>query len=314
MTILLIHTGGTISMVKSSHGFEPKAGVVEEFVNLQVRDSFPGLDIDVCVLSPLIDSANATPADWNRVAQQIADCHERYEGFVVTHGTDTLAYTSAALCFALEGLDKPVVLTGSMLPLTVEGNDAVANLLGAFQCVVEAPAGVWVHFCGQRLHGARIYKTHSRRHDAFGSMASDVLPIWSSPNLTRHAARSAKVATVAVAPGMMEGVLQFATSECDGLVLRCYGSGTVPETPTFRQALVAAAGRGVPVLAVSQCPEGGIALGTYAAGAVLVECGVIDGREMTLEAAYTKMVFALSIHAALEQQKSFLETSVAGEF
>ncbi|WP_305985898.1 asparaginase [Roseibium sp. MMSF_3544] len=313
MTNLLVHTRGTISMVNGPHGFQPKTGVVEDFVNRELREKLRGHEIDVCVLSPLIDSANANPSDWNRIAQLISETHERYEGFVITHGTDTLAYTSAALCFALEGLAKPVVLTGSMLPLTVEGNDAASNMLGAFQCVLEAPSGVWVFFSGRRLHGARFYKTHSRKHDAFGSMASDRESIWRSPELAYHAAESARVGVIAVAPGMIESVLQFAATQCDGLVPRCYGSGTVSETQAFREALIAAKNRNVPVLAVSQCPEGGIALGTHAAGAVLVECNVIDGCEMTLETAYTKMVFALSIHSALEHKKAFLETSIAGE-
>lgn len=314
MTILLIHTGGTISMTRTAQGFAPRAGVVEDFVATGFGGRAGAHDIEIDVLSPLIDSANATPEDWNRISRRIADARETHHGVVVTHGSDTLAYTAAALCFALEGLRMPVILTGSMLPLTEPGSDGGANLGDAFAQATRAPAGVWVQFAGRRLHGARVYKTHSRNHDAFAAAPGHAPPCRQAPEFTCHAARNARVAIIAAAPGMPVGMLDHAVATCDAVLLRCFGSGTVPDSAALRAALGAARAHEVPVLAVSQCAEGGIALGTYAAGAALVEAGVVDGRDMTVEAAYAKLIHALAVETAYERRIATLETPLCGEF
>jgi L-asparaginase len=311
MSKLLIHTGGTIGMVQSPKGFEPALGIVETCVQDFVRDGLVTGPVDIKILEPLIDSANASPADWTRIAEIIAENHESYDGFVVTHGTDTLAYTAAALCFALEGLSKPVVVTGAMLPLTVPNSDGVRNLRDALLTVGTAPQGVWVQFAGQRLHGARTRKSHSRDYDAFRAEHTDIAPLQVAEQLTLHAFKDPKVAVLAIAPGAEMSLFKTAAETCDGLVLRCYGSGTAPNDPALKDALAVARQRGIPVLGVSQCAEGGIAFGTYAAGAVLVDNGVIDGRDMTVEAAYAKLVHALSVG---DDPTERLSRCLCGEF
>ncbi len=309
MKTLLIHTGGTIGMVATQRGFAPAEGVVEDFLAAHA----PGT-VELCLLSPLIDSANATPADWDRIAATIAARYDTHDAFLVTHGTDTLAYTAAALCFALEGLDKPVILTGAMLPLSVEGSDGGQNLLDSLVAAHTAPAGVWVQFAGRLLHGARVRKSHSRAFDAFAADPSDIAPRRIGSALLRHETGRARAAFLSVAPGVPSDLFQHAAETCDGLVLRCYGSGTVPGTPGLAKALATAHARDIPVLAVSQCPEGGMALGTYAAAAILRDHGVIDGRDMTVEAAYAKLTYILAANPDPEARRRQLERALCGEF
>lgn len=289
MRTLLIHTGGTIGMVASNDGFVPQEGVVEAHATQLTVNK-----VDITPLRPLIDSANAAPRDWGRIAEVIANQHDDYDGFVVTHGTDTLAYTASALAFALEGLNKPVVVTGSMLPLSVEGNDGAANLSDALNASIAAPKGVWVQFAGHLMHGARTRKSHSTQFDAFRVNEGGDPPAQTGTHLINHTYGDHNVAILAMAPGMPTELFQYAAEHSDALLLRAYGSGTAPESDRLVKALQTAQNRNIPVLAVSQCPEGGMALGTYAAGAILRDNGVIDGRDMTVEAAYAKLHHALS--------------------
>lgn len=312
MTLLLIHAGGTIGMIQTATGFAPAPGVVEDHIRDQV-ESGELHPVDIRLLEPLIDSANATPVDWDRIARIVHEEHERYDAFVVTHGTDTLAYTSAALCYALEGLMKPVILTGSMLPLTVEGSDGPRNLRDAMRQALTAAPGVRVQFAGRLLHGARTRKTHSRNLDAFAADPSDVPPFRPGPALRLHSPAVADIAVLAVAPGMSETLVRHAAALCDGIVLRCYGSGTVPQVDGLRRALATAWDRQCPVVAVSQCPEGGLALGTYAAGEMLAEFNVVDGRDMTIEAAYAKLAYVLAETGDFPARLEKLQQPVCGE-
>ena len=312
--ILLIHTGGTIGMVRSGDGFAPQQGVVEDEVQRLVRAGALAAAVEIAPLEPLIDSANATPRDWNRITETIMAHHPAFDGFVVTHGTDTLAFTAAALTMALEGISKPVVLTGSMLPLSEPGNDGQRNLSDAFLSVQRADPGVWVQFAGRMLHGGRLRKTHSTSFDAFAAVPADAPPVrQGAGGLIRHEFISPDVAILPVAPGGAGNLLRHAANTCDGIVLRCFGSGTIPNTPHTEEALQSADRRGVPVLAVSQCPEGGMALGTYAAGAILTRHKAVDGRDMTMEAAYVKMILALSRDGDLPTRRAFLSTPLCGE-
>jgi len=314
MSILLIHTGGTIGMVQTEVGFAPCRGVVEEaVVALQAEGRLPAR-IDIEVPQPLIDSANATPEDWNRIARVIHANQHRCSGVVVTHGTDTLAYTSAALCFALEGLRIPVVLTGAMLPLTVEGTDGMRNIVEAFQLVQASAPGVWVQFAGKTLHGGRVRKSHSRAFDGFNADPSTIPPLQGAGEPRLHLVGAPAIGILAMAPGMPASLLQNAAETCDGLVLRCFGSGTAPDTEGLKIALEIAQSRRIPVVGVSQCPEGGMALGTYAAARILLDHDVVDGRDMTVEAAYAKLAHTLTFASDPVDRRQRLETCLCGEF
>lgn len=314
MQLLLIHTGGTIGMVQTDDGFAPQTGVVEQVVQDMARDGSLPAQVDIARLDPLIDSAQATPLDWARLAQQIFASRDAYDGFVVTHGTDTLAYSAAALCLALSGMGKPVIVTGSMLPLSVEGNDGHRNLGDAITACTTAPPGVWVQFAGRLLHGARVRKSHSRAFDAFEAVPNAQPPVLASPTPELIAVQPQNVGVLSLTPGASSSLIALAAGHCDGLVLRCFGSGTAPDTDDIRAALSLARSREVPVLAVSQCPEGGIHFGTYAAGSVLRETGVIDGRDMSADMAFVKMQFALSQFDGFDDQVQYLATVQCGEF
>ncbi|UYV38049.1 asparaginase [Rhodobacteraceae bacterium D3-12] len=314
MRILLIHTGGTIGMTQTKDGFAPLAGVVEDAVQGLVAAKEIAASVTIHALEPLIDSAQATPGDWIRIAQSINAAGATCDGVVVTHGTDTLAFTAGALCLALAGLDKPVIVTGSMLPLTVEGSDGLGNLRDALSAATTSGPGVWVQFAGRLLHGGRVRKSHSSAFDAFEAEASKIPPVFAANRAGLNELSPQKVSVFSVTPGPCADVLGFAVDHCDGLVLRCYGSGTAPDTPEMRAALDRARRRDVPVIAVSQCPEGGMKLGTYAAGQVMRDNNVVDGRDTTPEMAYVKMHFALSLHRTYEARCAFLAQSQLGEF
>ena len=313
MAILVIHAGGTIGMKHSRRGFIPGDGVVEAAIERLRQSGELRADVSVLALNPLIDSANATPADWSRIATTIADNHARFDGFVVTHGTDTLAFTAAALCFALVGLSKPVLVTGSMLPLTVGGSDGVMNLSDALDAAQLAPSGVWVQFAGKRMHGARVRKTHSSAMDAFTAPLGSAPPLVPGPELRLCPYGAPDIAILSMAPGVSGRVVGAALNSCDGLVLRCSGSGTVPGMPELTNGLRHAQDRGAPIIAVSQCPEGRLALGTYAAGAVLIDNGVVDGRDITVEAAYAKLAHVLAYSDDPDVRRARLGRLLCGE-
>lgn len=313
MRILLIHTGGTIGMVQTADGFAPREGVVEAAVRDLVDTGCVEASVDIQKLDPLIDSAQARPSDWIRIAQSIFDATDLYDAFVVTHGTDTLAYTSGALCLALPGLRKPVIVTGAMLPLSVDGTDGRRNLKDALEVATRAEPGVWVQFAGRLLHGARVRKSHSSSFDAFEAEEWDVPPVVPASAPLAMGLGNFKVGVFSVTPEPCTDLLAFAANQCDALLLRCYGSGTAPDTPEMRAAVGKARARDIPVIAVSQCPEGGMKLGTYAAGKVMRDNGVIDGRDMTSEMAYAKLHFCLTQSDDYQTRCDFLAKSQCGE-
>ncbi|MEY8880497.1 asparaginase [Donghicola sp. XS_ASV15] len=314
MALLVIHTGGTIGMVQTDQGFAPSAGVLETAIQAIQSSGDLSDEVEVHAFDPLIDSAQASPNDWAKIAQTIHECYEHFDGFVVTHGTDTLAYTAAALCLALRGVQKPVIVTGAMLPLTVEGTDGTRNLRDALCAATKAPSGVWVQFAGNLLHGGRVRKSHSHAFDAFEAEVVSTPPAVAADAFALARVGDHRVGMVSITPGTCTELIRFAADTCAGIVLRCYGSGTAPDTPALRAALHRAQERQIPVVAVSQCAEGGIRLGTYAAGGILRETGVIDGRDMTPEMAYAKIQFALSQFDNIDSQHDYLTTCQCGEY
>lgn len=307
MKLMLIHTGSTIGMVATPAGFAPAEGVIEATL-ADLRASH----VTLLPLLPLIDSAQATPADWNRIAQAIVHNHSDYNGFMITHGTDTLAFTASALCFAMAGLKRPVILTGAMWPLTVEKSDGVQNLSDALKAAETTPPGIWVQFSGQLLHGARVRKTHSSALDAFTASRSAKPPLQPGkiPSLTPY--KTSEIGILSMAPGQSETFLTHAFTTLDAIVLRVFGAGTLPETPALRAGLLLAQTRQTPIIAISQSPKGGIALGTYAAGNLMLQAGVIGGHDMTPEAAYTKLAHILSLPE--DQRQAALNRNLCGEF
>ncbi|WP_442771626.1 asparaginase domain-containing protein [Paenirhodobacter enshiensis] len=273
---LLLHTGGTIGMRPGPHGLTPASGVVEAAVGARAQ---------VIAFDPLIDSAEISARHWNR----LLDLIEAEAGpVVITHGTDTMAYTGAALSQALAGWPHPVVLTGSMHPLGTMGGDAEGNLdlaLGA-----RPGAGVWLAFAGRLLPAAGLVKTESQADDAFRATPQ---PAEAGPWRRRRFA-AARLAVLTVSPGMPAAMLEAALGTLDGAVLRVFGAGTIPSDPELAEVLARAVATGRRLRAVSACENGGLAPGAYAAGAPLWRAGVANGGTETAEAALIRLWLALS--------------------
>ena len=277
--LTLLETGGTICMTDGPDGLIPAPEKVAEAL-AQVA---PGLALDHQRLEPLIDSADAGPALWNRLLDRI----DAAPGpVIVTHGTDTMAFTGAALDAALAGQGRCVVLTGSMHPLGVAGSDAEGNLSLALQTTLAAKPGLHLAFDGQVLPAGQISKQHSQAAAAF-VVSGDPTPC--TPTARRFDEDKA-LAILNLTPGLSPRALAAMLSALDGAVLRVFGAGTSPAA----LAEVLLASKGKPMVAVSQCLAGGLQPGAYAAGAPLWAAGVENGGLMSPEQALTRLWLRLS--------------------
>ena len=294
--LLLIHTGGTIGMVPGSEGLEPRAGVLEALAGNIMRDAWPGGALEIVAFDPLIDSADMGPASWNLLLEHIAAAQGHCDGIVITHGTDTLGYSAAALFHAVSGLSHPVVVTGAMRPISGEASDAVQNLRGALIAAKTAAPGVYVYFAGRLMAGDCVVKVSSSALDAFREIGPRHLEIPAHHDgalITKRFAE-AQVAILTISPGLSAEALKGALAPLEGAVLRFYGAGTMPSDPALQTVLRQAVERGAILLAVSQCEEGGVRPWEYAAGAALRSVGVIDGADLTPEAALARLYLLIS--------------------
>ncbi|MEO8241689.1 MAG: asparaginase domain-containing protein [bacterium] len=277
--IRLIETGGTLCMIPGPHGLVPQAGRVAAILPAGVACE---------AITPLIDSANVGPLLWNQLLDRIAAAKGPV---IVTHGTDTMAYTGAALDAALAGTGASVVLTGAMQPLGTKGGDAEANLSLALDVAGRPYPGLRLAFAGKVMPAGRITKQHSTAAHAF-RRAGDPAPATPPPS-RRFADR--KLAVLTLTPGMPSDMLLAALSTLDGAVLRVFGSGTAPAVPGLADALATAVANGCRIWAISQCASGGLMPGTYAAGAALWQAGVENAGMLSAEQALTRLWLALSV-------------------
>lgn len=307
--VCIIHTGGTLGMRPSETGYAPArdlGSLLRERLPELEMPSMPGWDL--IEYDELLDSANATPQDWYTLAALIHEDRERFDGFIVVHGTDTLAYTASALSFLLGDFSKPVILTGSQIPLCEVRNDAQSNLVSAMQVIAAGRLSeVCICFGRHIFRGNRTTKMNATELDAFSS--PNFLPLveigtefhFSEPGALPSAVgipgdepptyHDSNIAVLQVFPGMRGSMIDAIvdTGAC-GIVLRCYGTGTAPTAdPDFMNALQRVTGAGTVIVAVSQCPEGNVELRRYSAGSALADAGVLSGFDMTAEAAFTKM-------------------------
>jgi L-asparaginase len=282
--VLVLHTGGTIGMVPGPEGLTPAAGVVEAALAALAP---AGVTLRVEAFNPLLDSADVGPAHWNRITDRIAAFRGR--GVVVTHGTDTMTFTGAALAQSLQGVGCPVVLCGAMQPLNT-GGDAEANLAQALNAALHGPPGVWLAFAGRLMPGAGLIKHHTGAADAFRSVAQAPLP---GPFRPRRFA-PLRLAILTVTPGLPPAALGAMLVELDGAVLRVFGAGTVMASPVLEEVLSAAVAAGCRIRAVSQCESGGLTPGAYEAGAPLWRAGVENGGTETPEAALARLWIEMS--------------------
>lgn len=274
--LLIIYTGGTIGMVPGPGGLQPGEGVLEAALAARL----PAGAARVERFAPLVDSADIGPAAWNRMLDLIEGWTGR--GVIVVHGTDTMAYTGAALSSALGAGAMPVVLCGSMVPLG-QGGDAEANLDLALRAVDQAGPGVWLAFAGRILPAAGLVKHDSHQADAFRAQPQGPF----TPRVRRFDGR--RLAVLTLTPGLPAAALAAVLAALDGAVLRVFGAGTMMADPALQSVLAAAVARGCRLRAVSQCEAGGVTPAAYAAGAGLWAAGVEDGGTETPELALARL-------------------------
>jgi L-asparaginase len=314
--ILLIYTGGTIGM-----WCDPRTGVLRPMDLALLAEQVPELqrvEVELGTISfeKPIDSSDMRPQDWLRIARIIAAHHAEYDGFVVLHGSDTMAYTASALSFLLEGLDKPVVLTGSQLPVGMIRTDARENLVTAIEiAAARDPDGspmvpeVCIYFEYRLMRGNRTVKVHAERFEAFRSPncpplaeagihlrydRSTILPRRSG-GLRLHEGLDDRVALIHLYPGMRAAWLEAALAQADlqAAVLATFGSGNCPTDAVFLKVLRDAVDRGVLLVNVTQCVGGRVEQGRYVTSRALQEMGVVPGADLTIEAAITKLMVLL---------------------
>jgi L-asparaginase len=286
MHLTLIETGGTICMTAGPNGLRPAPEKVAAALALIA----PGLTLNHQKLDPLIDSADLGPAIWNALLDRIATAPGPV---IVTHGTDTMGFTGAALEAAGAGQGRAVVLTGSMHPLGLPGSDAEDNLALAIETALGAKPGLHLAFGGKVLPAGAVFKQNSQDAAAFAP-AGDPAPPPAPP--ARRFDIGQSVGIVTLTPGLSPRALAAALGALDGAVLRVFGAGTMPAA--LAETLMAEKGK--PMIAVSQCLQGGLEPGAYAAGAPLWAAGVENGGLMSAEQALARLWLRLSAapHAA----------------
>ncbi|MEG0862232.1 MAG: asparaginase [Pseudomonas sp.] len=321
--LLVLYTGGTIGMLETPQGLAPAGGFEARMRDyLATHPQAPGIAWQLRELSPLLDSANMQQANWLSMREAIVEAvkQDGHDAILVLHGTDTLAYSAAALSFLLLGLDVPVVLTGSMLPAGAPDSDAWGNLCGAlslFEAGIEN--GVQLYFAGQLLHGARASKLRSEAFDAFAALPRhrDGQRAGQIPAVLTYCQPRTPVnlAVLPVFPGLQAAhVRALIDSGVKGLLLECYGSGTGPsDDEALLQVLADARQRGVLVVAISQCPQGSVLFDTYAAGSRLRDAGLVSAGGMTREAALAKLFALLGAGLDMATAQHWFALDLCGE-
>jgi L-asparaginase len=335
--VYIAYTGGTIGMKRAREGHRPEPGYLQAQMSQmpELRHaSMPAYTIHE--YAPLLDSSNMTPAEWAEIARDIHANYGRYDGFVVLHGTDTMAYTASALPFLLSGLRKPVIISGSQIPLCEIRNDARENLITSLMLAANyAIPEVCLYFGGKLLRGCRATKVSADGFAAFdspnfpplGTVGIDIEINWdlvrkSSGGRFRDASRlriqelkNPVISALRLFPGISpELVRNVLRPPLQGLVLEAYGVGNGPDrNREFIAALSDATKRGVVIVDCTQCLEGTVDLEEYAAGSALARAGVISGYDMTAEAALAKLYYLFSRGFAPERVKQEMQRDLRGE-
>jgi len=335
--VLLIYTGGTIGM-----GQNPDTGVLEpldfnHFIECLPEFSMLKASVDTYQFTPPIDSSDMSPRLWSQLVRIIAGRYVQYDGFVILHGTDTMAYTASALSFMLENLTKPVVLTGSQLPINQLRTDGRENLVTSIEIAAARHADgtamvpeVCIYFNGKLLRGNRSTKTNADGFNAFESFNYPHLadagvsityheehilkPDFAKP-MAPHTAIDPNVVVFSLFPGLQERIISHVLDapELRSIVMRSFGSGNAPKQDWLTLLLQRASRRGVTVVNISQCMAGFVEMTRYDTGYRLKATGVLSGHDSTVEAAVTKLMCLQARFTDTTQLRSYMSRSLCGE-
>jgi L-asparaginase len=332
--ILIIYTGGTIGMVN-----DPFTGSLIPFDFGQIQQNVPELarlnyDLEVHSFDPILDSSNMDPTAWVELARIIESRYDDFDGFVILHGSDTMAFTASALSFMLENLGKPVVLTGSQLPIGEIRTDAKENLITALEIAatrkhhVAMVPEVCIYFDYQLFRGNRSIKYNSEKFEAFQSpnyhiLAEAGVSLSFYKNYIQHQPKEAfkvhfalesNIGVLKLYPGISKNAVNAITeSTVAAIVLETFGSGNTTTAEWFTESLQGAIYRGKVIVDISQCQGGSVQLGKYETSKRLEEMGVLSGYDMTFEATIAKLMFVLGQGLTGEALVSCMAKSLRGE-
>ena len=337
-SILLIYTGGTIGMIQNK-----ETGALESFKFDKLIENVPELQrfnyqIDAYQFSSPIDSSDIEPATWIKLTHIINDNYEKYDGFVILHGTDTMAYTASALSFSLENLSKPVILTGSQLPIGMLRTDGKENLITAIEIAAAQKKDntpmvpeVCIFFESHLLRGNRTTKINAENFNAFRSYNYPILATaginikyeynnianvdYSKP-LKPHYSYNTNVIVLTLFPGIREELIRniLHSPGLRAVILKTYGAGNAPQKPSFIKLLKEAIEKGIIIVNVSQCLSGTVQMQLYRTGLHLLDAGVISGYDCTVECLLTKLMFLLGEYNSTEEITKLMNKPLAGEF
>lgn len=331
--LLLIYTGGTIGMIQSKED-----GSYIPFDFGKIDEQFPeinrfGIDIDFKSFSPLLDSSNIGPKQWIQIARAIGKEYNNYDGFVVMHGTDTMAYTGSALSFMLEGLAKPVILTGAQLPMNEIRTDARENLITAIEIAAHPDSPireVGIYFEYTLLRANRTKKTHADVFSAFGSPNFTPLvnagvhlrfrhptpeDAFTNSYFQAHENLELNIGNARFYPGLNSETLSsiLLHPQTKGIILQSYGSGNLPTDPELIDLIQQSVNMGKILLNITQCNGGFVEMGRYATSQELMKVGVMGGADLTFEAALTKMMYLMGKYEDLDKVRYYLVRNIRGE-
>ncbi|WP_134704342.1 asparaginase [Ammoniphilus sp. YIM 78166] len=323
--ILLLATGGTIASIQSEEGLTP--GLTDHDLIRYLPEHHEKVRIyGINVMS--IDSTNMQPEFWVNIAQTVYENYDSYDGFVITHGTDTLGYTAAALSYMLQNLSKPIVITGSMVPLEAEETDAKKNMIDAVRFACENIGGVFVVFDGKVINGTRAVKVRSKSHNAFMSINYPYIARFDGSfvhylkNVSTSKIGPVKLDTslctnvflLKLYPGITPEIFDYIKKSYRGVIIESYGNGGIPfEKRNLLSKIDELIEAGVAVVITTQCLEEGTDLQRYEVGRKVSKKLIISSRDMNTEAIVTKLMWVLGKTEKLDQVKQMMDTPIANE-